>query len=690
MTVNAAPAPRSPGPVTFRVEAHFTGQVLTAAEPSDVMTTELTEKLDLLKTNAGSGSTIRTHMSWRTFRLGGCLPAVFLVVIAGAREPLPSVPLQEVPLSRVRLLESPFKQRQDVHRRVLLGYDVERLLHNFRGNAGLPSQAEPYGGWEAPGCGLRGHFAGHYLSACALMFAATGDPAFKERVDQLVDGLGECQRALGNGYLSAFPVAEFEKLETRFFDGVWAPYYTIHKIMSGLLNAHEHAGNPRAREMAIAMADYFAARVARLTPESLEKMTLTSYKGNPVNEYGGIAESFLAVHKSTNDPRHLAAARAFIRDWFLDPLAHGKDQLAGLHANTHIPQARSLVIASAVVDDPRLIPAARFFFDQVSGKRSFAFGGNAFDEKFGAPGVESRQYDDLTGETCNTHNLLQFSRALFAHTREARYADFHEHALINHILASIAPTGETTYHLAAQPGRFKVYGGHENCFWCCTGTGIENTARYGQGICFTSGESLWINQYVPARVEVPGAGFTLVQESEFPAGETIRITLEAPRPFDAVLRFRLPAWLAGPAEAHINGVPFAASDTSQDRSWLALGHIWQPGDRIEIRLPMNLHARPCMDDPALVSFFHGPVLLAGALGREAMPESDIVASQTAFHHLPPLEVPPLKSVSPDSLQPVSGRPLTYTASTADGRPVTLMPFYEVHHQRYSLYWRDAR
>jgi uncharacterized protein len=598
--------------------------------------------------------------------------------------------LEEVPLSRIRLLESPFKQRQDVHGRVLLGYEVDRLLHNFRVNAGLPSPATPYGGWEAPGCGLRGHFTGHYLSACAMMFAATGDPVFKARVDRLVDGLADCQQALGNGYLSAFPVSEFEKLETRFFDGVWAPYYTIHKIMAGLLNAHEHTGNQRAREIAVAMADYFAARLARLAPEALEKMTLTNYKGNPVNEYGGIAESFLAVHRLTQDPRHLAAARAFIRDWFLDPLARGDDQLAGLHANTHIPQARSFVAAAEVVDDPRLLPAARYFFDQVTHRRSFAFGGNAFDEKFGAPGVESRSYDDLTGETCNTHNLLQFSRALFARTGEAQYADFHEHALLNHILASIAPAGQTTYHVAAQPGRFKVYGGRDNCFWCCTGTGIENTARYAQGIYFTSGNSLWISQYIPSRVELPGDGFTLVQESDFPAGETIRFMLEAKKPFDAALRFRLPSWLAGPAEARLNGALTAAPAATRDGAWLVLERTWQPGDRIELRLPMNVRVRPAMDDPALVSFFHGPVLLAGALGREAMPEFDVVTSQTAYHQLPPVEVPALKRVSPDALQPASNRPLTYTAPTADDRQVTLVPFYNLHHQRYSLYWRAAR
>lgn len=598
-------------------------------------------------------------------------------------------PLEEVPLANIRLLESPFKERQDVHRRVLLGYEVDRLLHNFRVNAGLPSPARPYGGWEAPECGLRGHFTGHYLSACAAMFAATGDPAFRERVTLLVDGLNACQQALGGGYLSAFPISEFETLETRFFSGVWAPYYTIHKILAGLLDAHEHCGNLRARAIAVAMGNYFAGRLERLSPEALESMTLTSYKGNPVNEYGGIAEAFLALHRLTRDPRHLAAARVFIRDWFLDPLARGDDRLAGLHANTHIVQARSFVAAAAAVDDPRLLPAATFFFDQVSRHHSFAFGGNAFDEKFDAPGVESRLFSDLTGETCNTHNLLKSSRALFVRTGQARYPDFHEHALINHLLASIAPEGQTTYHVAAEPGRFKVYGRHDDCFWCCTGTGIENTARYAQGAYCTSGKTLWILHYLPSRVDLPGAGFSLVQESGFPVDGTIRITLEAPRPFEAALRFRLPRWLAAPAEARLNGAATTAPEAIRDGAWLVFDRTWQPGDRIQLRLPMGVRVRPAMDDPGLVSFYHGPVLLAGALGREAMPESDLVTRQTAFHSLPPLAVPALRSVSPEALEPGSGPSLTYTVPTADGRKVTLVPFHQLHHQRYSLYWRAA-
>lgn len=622
------------------------------------------------------------------------LPLLAMVIaIPSALDATATVPsssspmLSEVPLSQIRLLASPFKARQDLHRSILPSYDIDRLLCNFRVTAGLPPKGKSYGGWESPGCGLRGHFAGHYLSACATMYAATGDAAFKARADQIVNELAECQAALGNGYLSAFPATEFDTLETKFFDGIWAPYYTIHKIMAGLLDAHQHTGNPRALAVVTAMADYFAGRLERLSPEALEKMTRTDYKGNPVNEYGGIAESLLAVHHLTGNPRHLAAARCFLRDWFITPLAAGENRLAKLHANTHVPQALSLALASDVVPDPRLLPAAKFFFAQVTERHSFAFGGNAFDEKFHAPGIESADLTDLTGETCNTHNLLRFSRALFARTGDPRYAAYHEHALYNHILASIASdTGNTTYHVAAQPGRFKVYGTHDGCFLCCTGTGIENTARYGQGVYFTSARDVWVNLYIPSRVELPALGLTLSQTSAFPAGDRIRFTIKTAAPSSATLRLRLPGWIAAPASVRLNDTALAPDAVRTEDGYLVLARTWQDGDTLDLTLPMAVRVRPAMDDAKLVSFFYGPVLLAGALGRADMPLTDIVNSQTEFHKLPPSPVPDLDSIAPASLVPVTGQPLTFIAKSGTDA-VQFIPFYELHHQRYSLYWR---
>lgn len=623
-------------------------------------------------------------------------PAVIfaLILLASAATPRLSAgeTLRAVPLAQVRLLPGEFKERQDLHRRVILSYDVDRLLHNFRVNAGLPSSAKPYGGWEAPNCGLRGHFTGHYLSACALMYGATGDAQFKDRADKLVAELAKCQAALGGGYLSAFPASEFDLLETKFFDGVWAPYYTIHKIMAGLIDVYEQTGNRQALEVATHMADYFEARINKLSPEAIEQMTRTDYKGNPANEYGGITEALLALHRITGEARYLKLARVFLRDWFIAPLAAGEDRLEKLHANTHIPQATSFAQAAAATGDARLFKVADYFWHSVTARHSFALGGNAFDEKFKAPGVESSDFTDLSAETCSTHNMLKLTRALFEQKPDCAYADYFEHALYNHILASIAPdTGGTTYHVSVRPGHFKVYGTHDDSMWCCTGTGIENTARYGEGIYFTGTNALWVNLYIPSTLELPERGFKLTQESTFPAADKIKFTVSCRKPVNLSLHLRLPGWLASAAEVKVNGQSLAAKLIPSAGNFLTLARLWRDGDTIELRLPMSVRVRPAMDNPGVVSFFYGPVLLAGELGTKDMPASDTTTSPQGFHKLPVPPVPTLASVLPSALTPVANQPLHFTipiaGATNQPATISLMPFYDLHHQRYTIYWQ---
>jgi DUF1680 family protein len=461
--------------------------------------------------------------------------------------------------------------------------------------------------------------------------------------------------------------------------------------MAGLIDAYEQTGNRQALEVATRMADYFAARVDKLTPEAIEQMTRTDYKGNPVNEYGGIAESLLALHRLTGEARYLKLAQVFMREWFIAPLAAGEDRLEKLHANTHIPQVTSFAQAAAATGDARLFKAADYFWRQVTERHSFALGGNAFDEKFKAPGVESSDLTDLSAETCNTHNMLKLTRALFEQNPDCAYADYFEHALYNDILASIAPdTGMTTYHLSVKPGHFKVYGTHDDSMWCCTGTGIENTARYGEGIYFTSTNALWVNLYISSMVELPERGFKLTQESTFPASDKIKFTVSCRKPLNLSLHVRLPAWLASAAEVKVNDKPLAATKIPSAGQYLTLDRKWRDGDRIELRLPMSVRVRPAMDDAGMVSFFYGPVLLAGELGTKDMPATDTTTSPQRFHKLPAPPVPALASVSPSALTPVANQPLHFTVPVAGttNQPTTisLMPFYDLHHQRYTIYW----
>jgi DUF1680 family protein len=438
------------------------------------------------------------------------------------------------------------------------------------------------------------------------------------------------------------------------------------------------------------MADYYEARIAKLSPETLENMTRTDYKGNPVNEYGGFAESLLALNRITGNARYLKLAQVFMRDWFINPLAAGEDKLAGMHANTHIPQVTTFAQAAMMTGDERLHRAADNFWHEVTQQHSFAFGGNAFDEKFKSPGTEAADLTDLSGETCNTYNMLKLTRALFETRPDCSYADYFELALYNHILASVAPdTGLTTYHVSVKPGHFKVYGDHDNSLWCCTGTGIENSARYGEGIYFTGKKSLWVNLYIPSTVQLPQFGLKLTQESKFPADDRIYFKINCKTNVSLALNFRLPNWLASPAQAKVNGKPVAASEIPAAGHYLELNELWHDGDTIEIKLPMALCVRPAMDDTNLVSFFYGPVLLAGELGRQAMPASDVATSAGAFHNRAVPAVPKLSSRLPTAWTQLADEPLHFIAPAGEidfTNSVSFIPFFKLHHERYSIYW----
>jgi DUF1680 family protein len=292
--------------------------------------------------------------------------------------------------------------------------------------------------------------------------------------------------------------------------------------------------------------------------------------------------------------------------------------------------------------------------------------------------------------------MLKLTRALFERGPDAEYADYYEHALYNHLLATIDPdTGATTYFMPARPGAFKVYGEPEQSLWCCTGTGIENTARYGEAIYFAGPGALWVNLYIPSTVELPEPGMRITLRTAHPSDGRVRLALEAERPVRLSLHLRVPAWTASTVRMAVNGRPVGAEGTPGQGRYAVLDRTWQNGDEIELRVPMTVRVRRAMDDPNVVSFFYGPLLLAGDLGTGGMPVSDLVATSTQFRATTPPVVPELRSVMPASLRPVAGQGpgLRFRAALPRGtggpRTVDFVPFYELHHARYSIYWRAA-
>ena len=618
--------------------------------------------------------------------------AVFLIVVNAplrATDPAPVPKAEPFDLKEVRLLDGPFKDNMERDEKYILSLDPDRLLHTFRLNAGLPSKAQPLGGWESPGGGLRGHFMGHYLSACALMYESTGDEQFRQRADQLVTELAKCQDAIGTGYLSAFPATMFDTLEAKY-GGVWAPYYTIHKIMAGLLEVHRVWGNEQALKIAVRMADYFNARMSKLSPEQIEQVLHTNKRG-PQNEFGGMSEVLHQLYRLTGKPEHLKLANLFDRPWIVEPLAQHQDILQGLHANTHIPQAIGWFSHYLVTGEPLYRDAAQYFWQEVALQRSYVTGSNSNGEHFYMLGLEASQLSPSSAETCNVYNMLKLTRDLFEYTPDARYADFYEKALFNHILGSMDPdTGMTMYYFSMKPGHFKVYGSPTGSFWCCTGTGIENHAKYGDSIYFHKQDSLWVNLFIASELTWKEKGLVLRQETQFPQQQGSRLIFKLNQATELALNLRIPEWATHGVTVKVNGDIQKAEAGPQ--SYLTLKRLWKNEDTVELSLPMALHLHRASDDPNTVAILYGPIVLAGELGREAFPPDDHAdGNPSSLSKVPSPPVPVLVNDTTDVdswIKPVPGKPLTFTTLKA-ARPAdfTLVPLYRLHHQRYSVYWK---
>lgn len=574
--------------------------------------------------------------------------------------------VQAFPLEQVRLLDGPFKHAMELDQHYILELDVDRLLHNFRVNAGLPSHAEPLGGWEAPDCELRGHFVGHYMSACALMYASTGDKRFKDKGDAVVAGLVECQAKLGSGYLSAYPESFIDRVEKP--SRVWAPYYTLHKIFAGLEDMYVYCGNQQALDAAKKFGDWAVARNGKLSDEQMQAMLNT--------EHGGMNETLANLYALTGDEKYLKLSLRFNHHRVLDPAEQQQDKLTGLHANTQIPKFIGNARQYELTGEPPLKTAALFFWNTVVKERSYVIGGHSNGEMFSAKEHLSEALGPNTTETCNTYNVLKLTRHLFCWEPRAEYADYYERALYNHILASQnAEDGMMCYYVPLRSGSRRNYNGVNDSFWCCTGTGVENHAKYGDSIYFHDAENLYLNLFIASELNWSEKGLKLRQETKYPDEGSTRLTFTCQKPVRLTVQIRHPFW-AKEFDVLLNGkkveVPAEAG------SFAAIKRQWQNGDTVEVRMPFTLRTEAFADNGNRFAILNGPlVLCADVDARKPFP---VVMAES----------PTLLA----SLKPVSGRPNTFSGAPdtfmipgdEQNRGVTLFPFYKATHDRYETYW----
>jgi DUF1680 family protein len=612
--------------------------------------------------------------------------ALVATAVPEARSAPPVPRLEPFPLGDVRLLDGPFLAMQGRGLDYLVSLDPERLLHTFRLNAGIATAAKPYGGWEGPNVELRGHSLGHYLTACALAFEATGDERLKQRAVAITAELRKLQLALAAkgatpGYLSAFPEEFFDRVEAR--KGVWAPYYTLHKLLAGLLDAHRVFGDATSLEAAKGIASWVGLRARKLDDAAWQEMLQT--------EFGGMEESLTELYALTRDPEHLRLARLFDHRVVFDPLARGEDALDGLHANTQIPKAIGAELDCATTGEPRYCRVAETFWDKVALSRSYAIGGHSEDEHFFPLRHFSRHLGESTAETCNTYNMLKLSRALFLRDARPARIDFYERGLFNHILASNDPaTGRVTYFVSMKPGAWRTYSTAEDSFWCCVGTGLENPSRFGEAVYARAKGALYVNLFLASELRWREQGLTLRQLTRFPEEQKTRLELRLEAPRRLSLRLRRPSWAGDGFAVSVNGAAQAA--TAAPGEYASLEREWKDGDVVEIALPMRLRAEPMPDDASVAAFLYGPIVLAADLGTTGLDKAKRFGSEApAVREAPTAHVPTLVAATANDalarLRP-SGEPLTFR-SEGLGQPgdVVLRPFYGLYSKRHAVYLR---
>lgn len=585
-----------------------------------------------------------------------------------------------LPLDRVRLLPSLYRDSVEANRRYLMMLEPDRLLHNFRKLAGLEPKGAIYGGWESDT--IAGHMLGHYLTALSLMHAQTGDAECKARADYIVDELAEVQTAHGDGYVAGFTRKRGELIEngkllfaeimagdirSLGFDlnGCWVPLYNWHKLFAGLFDAERWCGNTRARTIALGLAGYIDRVFAQLDDAQVQQVLDC--------EHGGINESMAELHARTGDPRWLRLAERLRHRKVLDPLTMAKDSLPWIHANTQIPKLIGLARLHELTGDPGHARAARFFWQTVTRDYSYVIGGNADREYFPAPRTVSKHITEQTCESCNTYNMLKLTRHLYGWRPEAQLFDYYERAHLNHIMAHQDPeTGMFAYMVPLMSGSHRAFSTPFDDMWCCVGSGIESHSKHGESIWWEQAGGLAVNLYIPSEARWEARDARLRLETAYPFGETVTITLaELGRPGRFPLALRIPGWCDA-ASLAINGapVPLLLRD-----GYASLLRAWRAGDTITLTLPMALRIEATPDDPDTVALLHGPTVLAADLGPTDRPFEGMAPALVADDVLA-------------GFAPIAGSAASYR-SQGNIRPsdLAIAPFFAQRHRRTAVYFK---
>jgi len=625
----------------------------------------------------------------------GLLFAMLMTMATGSIHAQDRLYADEFPLGDVTLLDGPLKKARDLNIQTLLKYDNDRLLAPYLKEAGLTPKGKSYPNWD----GLDGHVGGHYLTAMAIN-AATGNEECRKRMEYWISELQACadanaknHPAWGKGYVGGVPGSDrvwgnFKKGDFGAYYGAWVPFYNIHKMYAGLRDAWVYCGNEQAKKLFLGFCDWAIDLTAGLTDAQMERVLDT--------EHGGMNEVLADAYAITGDKKYLDVAKRFSHRRLLNPLMARRDCLDNMHANTQVPKVVGFERISELAGDEAYHTAGAYFWDIVTGERSLAFGGNSRREHFPSKEACKDFVEDIDGpESCNTNNMLKLTEDLHRRNPEARYADFYELAMFNHILSTQHPEhGGYVYFTSARPRHYRNYSAPNEAMWCCVGTGMENHGKYGQFVYTHVGDALFVNLFVASELNWKQKGIQLRQETNFPYSESSRITITQGKGKFA-LQLRYPGWVKpGKFSVKVNGKP--VSIVTGPSSYVAIDRQWKKGDVVDIEFPMHNSVRYMPNLSQYIALMHGPIMLAMKTGTEDL--AMLIADDSRFGQLAvgkklPIDQAPIlinndiESIA-NQLQPVAGKPLHFTLSTKMENEIRneLMPFFELHDSRYMMYW----
>lgn len=616
---------------------------------------------------------------FRKYKIFCCLFGLWITSSATAQ-------MQLFDLEEVRLKEGPFKNAQDVDLKYILELNPDRLLAPYLIASGIPVKAERYGNWES--IGLDGHIAGHYLSALAMMYASTGNREVKNRLDYMISELEKCQQKNGNGYVGGIPQGKvfWDRIHNGDIDGsnfglnnTWVPLYNIHKLFAGLTDTYHYTGNEKAKEVLIKLGDWFIELIRPLSEEQIQNILKT--------EHGGINESFADLYIITKNKKYLETAEKVSHLAILNPLEKKEDKLTGLHANTQIPKVIGFEKIGRLSGNKDMTDAAQFFWENVTQKRSVAFGGNSFAEHFNPTEDFSGMLKSNQGpETCNSYNMERLSKALFLDQNKVSYIDFYERTLYNHILSSQHPEkGGFVYFTPIRPNHYRVYSQPETSMWCCVGSGLENHSKYGELIYSHTQNDVFVNLFIPSVLDWKEKDLYIEQSTKFPYKNSTDLVLKMKKSKTFSMNIRYPEW-AEDFEISINGK--IQKIEAKPSSYVTITRKWKSGDQISVTFKTSTHLENLPDGSNWSAFVNGPIVLATKTSNKDL--DGLFADDSRMGHVAAGKYYPL-----DQAYAIIGDKAAYIAKMKDlGNlhfrldSLELQPFFEIHDARYQMYFQN--